>query len=420
MTNLTTNTKCRILNSSNKYSNIEFIFGDIFNNLELQSTEYYNLIVNNADWSSEIRKDIFDGDILTILNIAHIDGISKMLKVLSSNHLTIEVDLRKEFNYLKDFILRHTEDAYEVDDINELILFLTNNQTFLNGQKITIVKNNNKFIGSLYHSHLDFVVNNFDEILKSQKGLDKRRELIPNPATFDCKIYGKNEGGFFVNIEGITAFLPGSLAGANKIIDFNSMIGKTVPVMLDDYLNNSNTYVVSHKKYIENILPSKLDDLRLNILKTQYSGVITGVMKFGLFIEFESIFTGLLHFSAMDSNFYQQFKNGEFAVGDSIQFFIKEIGKDNRIILCSNNEELDIWTLFNQEYEEKYLEGQIFNITNFGIFVNFKFKNQTLRGLLLFKNLTKEQKLINFKLYDNINCYISKVDVEQKKIFLSL
>ena len=48
---------------------------------------------------------------------------------------------------------------------------------------------------------------------------------------------------------------------------------------------------------------------KTNVLKTEYSGVITGVMKFGLFIEFESIFTGLLHFSAMDSNFYQQFKN---------------------------------------------------------------------------------------------------------------
>ena len=57
-------------------------------------------------------------------------------------------------------------------------------------------------------------------------------------------ITGKNQGGFIIEVQGINGFLPGSLAAANVVRDFDSMIGKVVPVMVEDYLVESSTFVL--------------------------------------------------------------------------------------------------------------------------------------------------------------------------------
>ena len=98
--------------------------------------------------------------------------------------------------------------------------------------------------GSFYEAQKDVLRKEFFEQLKTPTKV------------YDAKILEKNRGGYFVNVHGVDAFLPGSLASANKIINFEAFLGKTVKVMLDSYVNESDTFIVSNKRYIEHIMPT--------------------------------------------------------------------------------------------------------------------------------------------------------------------
>ena len=54
------------------------------------------------------------------------------------------------------------------------------------------------------------------------------------------------------------------------------MIGKEIPVMVEDFLRESSTFVFSYKKYVNKVLPQKIEDLDRD---KKYSGTVTGTAK---------------------------------------------------------------------------------------------------------------------------------------------
>ena len=61
------------------------------------------------------------------------------------------------------------------------------------------------------------------------------------------KIESINKGGYIVDLSGIKCFLPGSLAAANRITDFESYIGKQLHVMIEGYVEAKDIFIVSYK-----------------------------------------------------------------------------------------------------------------------------------------------------------------------------
>lgn len=366
-----------------------------------------------------VRKDVKNDDILRILSLESIVD-NYFLKVLTDSYLSVEIDLRREIEYFRSEI-----GSDLIHNVTDIVEFLEINRNFLNDKKLTIVIINDRILGSLWMSHISNVSDQFIEIIRTEKQEKKNNILSQSDKTnniFTCKILSRNDGGFFVDIKGVPAFLPGSLAGANKITNFDTLIGTELPVMLEDYLRDSNTYIVSHKKYIETILPTKINELIENKMTIKYTGVVTGCAKFGLFVEFNKIFTGLLHFSGMNSEFYSRFRNGDFIPGDEVEFYVKNVDEKNRIILCTDNLNMDPWQDFKTNCEGQYLKGEIFNITNFGVFVKFEYNKESFRGLFLFKTLTPEQRAMNieFKPYTEKTFFIDRVNVDEKRIFLAM
>lgn len=148
------------------------------------------------------------------------------------------------------------------------------------------------------------------------------------------------------------------------------IIGKEIIVMIEDFIPEMNSFIVSHKKYIEYVLPTKIKELDK---EKKYIGTITGTSRYGIFIEFEEIFTGLLHTSKMKSITLGDFKDKLFKSGDQISFYINEITKDNRIILTEEGsqerkEKIDKFIEINKEKE---IIAKVAAIMNFGIIVNY-------------------------------------------------
>lgn len=172
---------------------------------------------------------------------------------------------------------------------------------------------------SLWDGHLSKVEYEFSQQLK-------------NPDTAEhaymAKILGINGGGFLADVSGVTCFLPGSLAAAGVLTDFNSMIGKVIPVIVVNYIEKSKCFVVSYKKYLERILPGKIAN-ELEIGQEVYTKV-TGASKNGLFCQFkdnegEWVFSGLVHRSVMSQDFEKRFDMREFRNGDEMKMYIANI-----------------------------------------------------------------------------------------------
>jgi len=178
----------------------------------------------------------------------------------------------------------------------------------------TIVRNVN---GTYYGSVIDCFIENtkqefFEQIKKESLAYEARIESI-------------NNGGYIVDVQGIKCFLPGSLAAANKITDFESYLGKKIYVMIDGYVQKKDIFVVSYKKYLNKIMDEKIQELDLT---KKYKGHVTGTSSFGIFVEWEDIYTGLIHKTEFDNQKVQG-----FTAGDEIEFYVKEVKDDNRLTL---------------------------------------------------------------------------------------
>ena len=236
---------------------------------------------------------------------------------------------------------------------------------------------------------------------------------IANPSTaYMAKIISRNGGGFLVAVNGIEGFLPGSLASANIVRDFDSMIGKDVFVMVEDYLKDAGTFVLSHKKYLSHIIPVKIAELSL---EETYTGIITGCAKFGIFVEFNEIFTGLIHTSKMTPEMRESFKTNPPTPGSEISFWIKEITTDKKIILT--NEDPSIRMKDIEEFKEKKLGiitgGEVVSIQPFGTLVKLQ---KDIVGLISQKEIKTKKK--NYIVGDQIMVNVERV--HNDKIFLTI
>jgi ribosomal protein S1 len=274
----------------------------------------------------------------------------------------------------------------------------------------------NTFLSQDYHVIVEAVNPNIKVSISRGEAIKMRAEFfdqIKKPtAAYYGKIMEKNGGGFIINVSGMNGFLPGSLAAANIVRDFDSMIGKEIPVVVEDYLKDSDTFVFSYKKYINMILPTKIAELNTN---EKYTGTVTGVAKYGIFVEFEEIFTGLIHTSKMTPYCREQFNSGQVKPGTSVEFWIKEITPDKKIILT--DEDPSIRRAEIEEFKEKNLGtikgGEVISVQPFGTLVKLQ---KDIVGLISQKEIKSKKK--NFNVGDNVMVTVDRI--HNDKIFLSL
>lgn len=145
---------------------------------------------------------------------------------------------------------------------------------------------------------------------------------------YEAKILSVNNGGYTVDINGVKCFLPGSLAASGPITDFDALVGKSVSVCVVNFSKLTNNFVVSHKKYLELTLPSRIkNELEVGMRITVK---VTGQSKNGLFCAIrdkngEYPFASLMHRSTMSADAESSFDKGEYVNGDIFIAYIHSI-----------------------------------------------------------------------------------------------
>lgn len=169
---------------------------------------------------------------------------------------------------------------------------------------------------------------------------------------FDVTITKLIKGGYLALYKNeIECFIPGSHAAANVVHNFNDMLNKTLTVMVDNYDQANDLFILSYKKYVTHSMPTMIENLEFN---REYTGTLTNKpYDFGVFVEIDGYFTGLVHQTEFDD--YESIKK-TLKTGDTLKVFVKDItskGNQIRIVLTLNQESVNSEKLAWQKLKEK-------------------------------------------------------------------
>jgi len=283
---------------------------------EAYASELYSRFTGETPESKEIRTN-------SIVNITGFSNVNKdeLLVQVSNGANNLVIDLNKEQRFFNTLQLSNGERMTK----ESFIACLSDPeaaQSLLNlGLKAKVGGSKEK--GSIWDGYVEsFKQEMIEQITKKNKA-------------YLATIVSANDGGFVVNVaDTLTAFMPGSMAAANKITDYQSLVGTTLEVMVESY-NPKMGFVVSRKKYLHTMLPVKLRDLQVSMTENPdqtFKGTVTGFTPFGIFVELDEYITGMLHKTLVSDETREAMRNGTIKAGSEINVFVHKI-ENNRVIL---------------------------------------------------------------------------------------
>ena len=163
-------------------------------------------------------------------------------------------------------------------------------------------------------------------------------------------ISGRVKGGFTVEIDGIRAFLPGSLVDVRPVRDPSYLEGKTVELKVIKVDKQRNNVVVSRKAVVETEFSEERNQLLENIEEgSKAKGIIKNLTDYGAFVDLGGI-DGLLHITDMA---WKRVKHPSELVniGDEIDVVVLKYEKDKqRVSLGMKQLGKDPW----HEIQDRY------------------------------------------------------------------
>lgn len=224
-------------------------------------------------------------------------------------------------------------------------------------------------------------------------------------------------GGYIVRVQGVDCFMPGSLAGINKLHDFSSIVGTEMYVVPVSFSPDRGTLVVSHRKYLQALIPDAIEDLKANIENEQV-GQVTGTAKYGVFVEFNKCLTGMIHSNDLDEETMKKFKARDIKPGDEIRFKVKDIISHKKITLTQKTEVIhNPWINITSRYQiPSTVEAVVKTKKDYGLFINIE---EGVTGLLHVSELGEDTMSV-FKPGDAITVQVTRIDEDTMKVFLKM
>ena len=224
-------------------------------------------------------------------------------------------------------------------------------------------------------------------------------------------------GGYIVEVQGIECFMPGSLAGINKLADFESIIGQELYVVPVSFSAGRGTIVVSHRKYLQALIPQEIEKIKENVGE-EITGNVTGTAKYGVFVEFNRCLTGMIHKNDLDPETFEKFKKREIKPADEVTFKVKEVISNTKITLTQiDNVQTSPWDDITSRYKiPAVVKAQVKAKKDYGLFVTIE---DGVTGLLHVSELGEDVMKV-FNPGDEITVKITRIEEETQKVFLKL
>jgi len=382
------------MNENLKKMDCGFEDPDFWNNLSNDST-------NILKWDPSGQYDkVFSKEYKEFLDYFHAlpdipsisvgDVVKGKISSISTKEIVIDVNYKDSIYVdIKGADLKITQKLNKGDDINVMVTSITDNPYEIKGS--------------------------ITELIKIEVA-NKLRSFYTDRTSLVAHVTEAIPAGFMLDIEmnniNITAFMPNTLAGVNRLTadQSNLLLGTDINVMLETLQQEKGVYVVSRKKYLQSLIPTEIENLkkdRNDNPEKVYTGTVTGTKDFGVFIEFNDCLTGMIHKVNINPAF--QDKINEIVPGTVIDFYVRDILKGNKIILTQILRE----SLWDTIRTGQVKEGTILVVKPFGALVAL---DAETTGLIQNTYIEKSNKTL--KKGDKVNVKIVSVIKDDRKIYL--
>src|SRR5574344_2679510 len=235
-------------------------------------------------------------------------------------------------------------------------------------------------------------------------------------------IDGKVKGGFTVSVDGIRAFLPGSLVDTRPVRDTAHLEGKELEFKVIKLDQKRNNVVVSRRAVIETENTSERDSLLANLQEGQeVKGIVKNLTDYGAFVDLRGV-DGLLHITDMA---WKRVKHPSeiVNVGDEINVKVLKFDRERtRVSLGLKQLGEDPWVAIAKRYPEgARLTGRVTNLTDYGCFVEIE---EGVEGLVHVSEMDWTNKNIHPSKVVNVgdvgDVMVLDIDEERRRISLCL
>ena len=369
---------------------------------------------NKKDFSDPF-KFLTNNKIPKINNISDVpDGYLEMFKLMEKTFESLrEV---KENEVVTGVIASITEKEIFIDFNNKDYIYVDKPKAGLLGNVSTELRVGDS-IDVLITKISDkpyLIKGSITELIK-QNVHSKMKDYFENNLPLTSSVKAMIPAGYMMDIHmdnvTIEAFMPNTLADVNKLSDSQSILGVTFDVMLETLQQEKGVYVVSRRKFLQSLIPQEIKKLKFGEV---YKGEVTGTTPFGVFVQFSATPTGPTCLTGMvhKANIGEEWQNkwNQILPGMEIAFYVKEVIKNNKIILTQILKE-SLWDIIKVG---KVLTGKIRDIKNFGALIEL---DQETTGLIQTAYINKHNKKLNVG--DEIKVKVISLIRDDRKIYLN-
>lgn len=235
-------------------------------------------------------------------------------------------------------------------------------------------------------------------------------------------VNGRVKGGLTVLIDGIRAFLPGSLIDLKPVKDTGQFEGVELDLKVIKIDKKRNNVVVSRKSVLELTVGEDRSKLIDSLNEgASISGVIKNITDYGAFVDLGGI-DGLLHITDLA---WRRIKHPSevLNIGDEITAMILKYDQEkNRVSLGLKQLEADPWSTLNDKYPiSTKVEGVVTNLTDYGAFVEIE---PGIEGLVHVSEMDWTNKSIHprkvVQLGDSVKVAVLEIDSNKRRISLGM
>ena len=275
---------------------------------------------------------------------------------------------------------------------------------------------------------LDAVEDGFGETLLSREKAKRHEAWITLEKAYEDAetvvgvINGKVKGGFTVELNGIRAFLPGSLVDVRPVRDTLHLEGKELEFKVIKLDQKRNNVVVSRRAVIESENSAERDQLLENLQEgMEVKGIVKNLTDYGAFVDLGGV-DGLLHITDMA---WKRVKHPSeiVNVGDEITVKVLKFDRERtRVSLGLKQLGEDPWVAIAKRYPEgTKLTGRVTNLTDYGCFVEIE---EGVEGLVHVSEMDWTNKNIHpskvVNVGDVVEVMVLDIDEERRRISLGL
>ncbi len=254
---------------------------------------------------------------------------------------------------------------------------------------------------------------------------EQRAEVIGNLTegqAVDGVVKNITEYGAFVDLGGVDGLLHVTDMAWRRVNHPSEIltIGETVKVQVIKINKDTHRISLGMKQLQEDpwdLVAGKYP------LESTHTGRVTNITDYGAFVELEPGVEGLVHVSEMSWTKKNVHPGKIVSTSQEVEVMVLEIdGTKRRVSLGLKQTQRNPWEVFAEQFPEgTEVEGEVKNITEFGLFIGLE---GDIDGMVHLSDLSWDERgedaIQNYHKNDIVQAVVSEVDVEKERISLSV